>query len=118
DRGVAILFISHFLEQAFAISDRITVLRGGRRIGESIAGDLERAEVISQMLGKDIAGLRALGSERQAHHYAADGEPALRAEQVGRRGELSPTDVEVHRGEIVGFAGLRGSGRTELASLI
>jgi len=118
DRGVAILFISHFLEQAFTISDRMTVLRGGRKVAETATRDLERADLISQMLGKDIDGLRALGSERAAHHYAADGEPALRAEGLSKRGELAPTDVEVHRGEIVGFAGLRGSGRTELASLM
>jgi len=118
DRGVAILFISHFLEQAFTISDRMTVLRGGRKVGESATRDLERADLISQMLGKDIDGLRALGSERKAHHYSSDGQPALRAGGLGRRGELAPTDVEVHRGEIVGFAGLRGSGRTELASLM
>ncbi|BDZ40341.1 sugar ABC transporter ATP-binding protein [Microbacterium suwonense] len=118
DQGVAILFISHFLEQAFTISDRMTVLRGGRKIGEHATRDLERADLISQMLGKDINSLRALGSERKAHHYTSDGEPVLRAEGLGRRGELMPTDVEVHRGEIVGLAGLRGSGRTELASLL
>lgn len=114
DRGVAILFVSHFLEQAFAISDRMTVLRGGRKVAETPTRELERAEVISQMLGKDIEGLRALGSERKAHHYVSEGEPALRADALGRRGELRPTDIEVHRGEIVGFAGLRGAGRTEL----
>ncbi|MDQ0615107.1 monosaccharide-transporting ATPase [Microbacterium sp. W4I4] len=118
DRGVAILFISHFLEQAFTISDRMTVLRGGRKVAETATRDLERADLISQMLGKDIESLRALGSERKAHHYSADGEPAFRAERLSRRGELAPTDIEVHRGEIVGFAGLRGSGRTELASLM
>ncbi|MDT0158109.1 sugar ABC transporter ATP-binding protein [Microbacterium sp. ARD32] len=118
DRGVAILFVSHFLEQAFAISDRMTVLRGGRRVDETATRDLERADLISQMLGKDIESLRALGSERKAHHYAADGEPAFRAEGLSRRGVLAATDIEVHRGEIVGFAGLRGSGRTELASLM
>ncbi|MHC9044687.1 sugar ABC transporter ATP-binding protein [Microbacterium saperdae] len=118
DRGVAILFVSHFLEQAFAISDRMTVLRGGRRIAETPTRELERADLISQMLGKDLEALRALGSERKAHHYAADGEPALRATGVGRRGELDPTDIDVYRGEIVGLAGLRGSGRTELASLL
>lgn len=75
ERGVAILFVSHFLEQAFAISDRMTVLRGGKRIGEYATRDLERADLISKMLGKDIDGLRALGSERKAHHYASDGEP-------------------------------------------
>ncbi|WP_236014355.1 sugar ABC transporter ATP-binding protein [Microbacterium stercoris] len=118
DRGVAILFVSHFLEQAFAISDRMTVLRGGRRIGEHVTRDLERADLISQMLGKDIESLRALGSERKAHHYASDSEPALRAAGLGRRGELGPSDIDVLPGEIVGLAGLRGSGRTELASLM
>lgn len=118
DRGVAILFVSHFLEQAFAISDRMTVLRGGSRVAETPTRELERADLISQMLGKDLKALRALGSERKAHHYAADGEPALRATGIGRRGELDPMNVEVHRGEIVGLAGLRGSGRTELASLL
>ncbi|MDQ0728162.1 sugar ABC transporter ATP-binding protein [Microbacterium sp. W4I20] len=118
ERGVAILFVSHFLEQAFAISDRMTVLRGGKRIGEYATRDLERADLISKMLGKDIEGLRALGSERKAHHYAPDGEPAMRATDVGRRGELERTDFEVQPGEIVGLAGLRGSGRSELASLL
>ncbi|WP_433676119.1 sugar ABC transporter ATP-binding protein [Microbacterium gorillae] len=118
DRGVAILFVSHFLEQAFAISDRMTVLRGGRRVAETPTRELERADLISQMLGKDLEALRTLGSERKAHHYAADGEPALRATGLGRRGELDPTNIDVHRGEIVGLAGLRGSGRTELASLL
>ncbi|UJP10016.1 sugar ABC transporter ATP-binding protein [Microbacterium sp. KUDC0406] len=118
ERGVAILFVSHFLEQAFAISDRMTVLRGGRRIGEHLTRDLERADLISQMLGKDIESLRALKSERRAHHYMADGEPALQATGVARRGELDRMDVELYRGEIIGLAGLRGSGRTELASLL
>ncbi|MBT2483659.1 MULTISPECIES: sugar ABC transporter ATP-binding protein [unclassified Microbacterium] len=118
ERGVAILFISHFLEQAFAISDRMTVLRGGKRIGEYATRDLERADLISKMLGKDLDGLRALTSERKAHHYASDGQPMLRASALGRRGELDRTDIEVQRGEIVGLAGLRGSGRTELASLL
>ncbi|MGO4488614.1 sugar ABC transporter ATP-binding protein [Microbacterium sp. 2RAF4] len=117
-RGVAILFVSHFLEQAFAISDRMTVLRGGRLVAESATHDLDRAELISQMLGKDIESLRALRSERTSHHYASDGLPALRALDLGRRGEMGGTDVEMQRGEIVGFAGLRGSGRTELASLL
>lgn len=100
-RGVAILFISHFLEQAFAISDRMTVLRGGRRVGEYATRDLDRADLISKMLGKDIDSLRALGSERKAHHYAYDGEPAMQASGVGRRGELERMDVEIQRGEIL-----------------
>lgn len=117
-RGVAILFVSHFLEQAFAISDRMTVLRNGRRVGEYATRDLDRADLISKMLGKDIDSLRALGSERKAHHYATDGQPALQASDIGRRGELERMDIEIQRGEIVGLAGLRGSGRTEVASLL
>ncbi|WP_447913793.1 sugar ABC transporter ATP-binding protein [Microbacterium phyllosphaerae] len=118
ERGVAILFISHFLEQAFAISDRMTVLRGGSRVGEYATRDLDRADLISKMLGKDIESLRALGSERKAHHYSSDGQPALQASDLGRRGELEQMNIEIQRGEIVGLAGLRGSGRTEVASLL
>ncbi|WP_417509024.1 sugar ABC transporter ATP-binding protein [Microbacterium sp.] len=118
ERGVAILFVSHFLEQAFTISDRMTVLRGGRMVGEHATRDLERADLISQMLGKDIESLRALSSDRKAHHYAWDGMPAIRTANLGRHGELGPTDIDVQPGEVVGFAGLRGSGRTELASLM
>ncbi len=117
-RGVAILFVSHFLEQAFAISDRMTVLRGGHLVGEYATRDLDRADLISKMLGKDIDSLRALGSERKAHHYSSAGQPALQASDVGRRGELELMDLEIQRGEIVGFAGLRGSGRSEVASLL
>jgi simple sugar transport system ATP-binding protein len=118
DRGVAILFVSHFLEQVFEIADRMTVLREGRFVGEYLADDLDHADLISKMIGEDIAALKALRSERLAHHYSASGDPTLRASALGRRGTLDPTDLELSRGEVVGFAGLHGSGRTELARLM
>ena len=118
DQGVAVLFVSHFLEQVFEVSDRMTVLRGGRVVAEFRTADVERAEVISKMLGEDIDALQALRSQRLAHHYAAAGEPTLRASDLGRQGVLEPTDLELSRGEVVGLAGLRGSGRTELARLM
>jgi len=118
DRGVAILFVSHFLEQVYAISDRMTVLRNGRSEGEYLTRRIDRADLISKMMGKDIVSLRALGSQRQAHHHDPSGPEVYRATSLGKRGELEPTDIELHRGEIVGLAGLRGSGRTELASLM
>jgi len=118
DRGVAILFVSHFLEQVFAVSDRMTVLRGGRVVGEYLTEDLDRAELISKMIGEDLDALRALRSQRLTHHYSVTGNAALRATALGRRGTLEPTDLDLSRGEIVGFAGLRGSGRTELARLM
>jgi simple sugar transport system ATP-binding protein len=118
DRGVAVLFVSHFIEQVFDVADRMTVLRGGRFVGECLSGDLDRAELISKMIGEDIEALKALRSERLAHHYSASGEPTLRASALGRRGTLDPTDIELSGGEVVGLAGLNGSGRTELARLM
>ncbi|WP_165066595.1 sugar ABC transporter ATP-binding protein [Marisediminicola senii] len=118
DQGVAILFVSHFLEQVFAISDRVTVLRDGRSQGVYPTRDLDRTELISLMMGQDIATLRTIGSQRRAHRVDPRGAPLFRAQGVGRRGEIEPTDLDLHRGEVVGLGGLRGSGRSELALLV
>ncbi|QIG39639.1 sugar ABC transporter ATP-binding protein [Microbacterium sp. 4R-513] len=118
DQGVAILFVSHFLDQVYAISDRITVLRNGRFVGEYLTRDLDRTELISKMIGKDFESLRALGSNRQTEARDRSQTPVFAAEGLGRKGSIEPTDVEVHGGEVVGFAGLLGAGRTELARLI
>lgn len=118
DQGVAIVFASHFLEQAFAISDRITVLRDGNVIGTSAADELTRVELISQMLGSELGALQELTSQRAEHSEVHEGEPLLRAEGIGRTNVLRPMDLSVHQGEIVGLAGLRGSGRTEFAKLL
>ena len=118
DQGVAILFVSHFLDQVYAISDRVTVLRNGLYQGEFLLRDLPRAKLIATMIGKDLEALASLESTREERAAARTGEPVLRAQGVGRKGSIEPTDVEVHRGEVVGFAGLLGSGRTELARLL
>jgi simple sugar transport system ATP-binding protein len=118
DQGVAILFVSHFLEQVLTLSDRITVLRDGRTEGEYPARAMDRAELIAKMIGKDIEALRRIGSERREHRRQPTGRAVYSATGLGLRGAIGPTDLELHRGEIVGFAGLRGSGRTELASLV
>jgi simple sugar transport system ATP-binding protein len=118
DEGVAILFVSHFLDQVFAISDRLTVLRNGRFEGEYFRRDLDRATLIAKMIGKDLDALKALGSNRHANERDRTQAPLLRATGLGRKGSLQPTDVELHEGEVVGLAGLLGSGRTELARLL
>lgn len=118
DLGVAIVFVSHFLEQVYAISDRVTILRDGARVGEYLPDDLDRAELISRMYGKDIASLQAIGSHRRAHRREPTAPPVYRAVGLGRRGTIAPTNLELFPGEIVGLAGLRGSGRTELALLL
>ncbi len=118
DRGVAILFVSHFIDQVYALSDRITVLRNGQYIGEYQTAELPRNELISLMIGKDLETLASLGSSRlmadHDHH-----EPALlSARGLGKQGSIQPIDLDVYPGEILGFAGLLGSGRSELARLL
>ncbi|MBF4569129.1 sugar ABC transporter ATP-binding protein [Plantibacter sp. VKM Ac-2880] len=117
DQGVAILFVSHFLDQVYAISDRLTVLRNGEFVGEYLTSELNRTELISKMIGKDYGTLAALGSNR-GRTGAADAPAFYRATELGRKGSIDPVDIEVHAGEVVGLAGLLGSGRTELGRLI
>ena len=116
-QGVAILFVSHFLEQVYEISDRITVLRNGRLVGEYCASELPRSELVTKMVGRELDELEAI-SEIAERHIDRSGAPVLKATGLGRRGVLEPADLEVYDGEVVGIAGLLGSGRTELVRLL
>ena len=118
DQGVAMVFASHFLEQVLALSDRLTVLRAGATVAEIPAHQVERAELIALMIGRDLQELRRIGAFRQEHRTHPDGTPFYRARGLGQQDVLAPTDLDLHRGEVVGIAGLRGSGRTELARLL
>ncbi|WP_448712554.1 sugar ABC transporter ATP-binding protein [Microbacterium profundi] len=118
DQGVAILFVSHFLDQVYAISDRLTVLRNGRYEGEYLTRDLDRHALISKMIGKDLDALKSLGGNRRTAPRSADEAPLLSASGIARRGSVEATDLDIRAGEVVGFAGLLGSGRTELARLL
>ena len=117
DRGVAILFVSHFLDQVYEISDRLTVLRNGKLVGEYAVGDIDRGRLVAAMIGRELSELDALSASAE-RPIDRSGAPVLRAVGVGRKGMLEPVDLEVHEGEIVGLAGLLGSGRTELARLL
>jgi len=114
DEGMAILFVTHFLAQMVAISDRITVLRNGELVGEYLKADLPPAALITAMVGRELSA--AAGRNEQAN--AATGPALLEARGFGRRGQLNPVDVDLRRGEVVGVGGLLGSGRTELARLL
>lgn len=118
DQGVAILFVSHFLDQIYAISDRLTVLRNGRYEGEFLTSELDRHALISTMIGKDLDALKSLGGNRRRESRDPDEKPLLTASGIARRGAVEATDLEIRRGEVVGFAGLLGAGRTELARLL
>jgi len=111
--GIGIVFITHFLDQVYAIADRITVLRNGERVATTIAADLSRLDLVSQMLGRDASTLAA---ERAAPGVAGD--EVLRAEGVARRGSVEGVSLAIGRGEVLGLAGLLGSGRTETLRLL
>jgi simple sugar transport system ATP-binding protein len=114
--GLAIVFVTHFLNQMYAVSDRITVLRNGSWIGEWRVADLGPQALISAMLGRELAAQSARPAALPAFDEAA---PALlQAEGLGQAGQLQATDLRVRAGEVVGIAGLLGAGRTELARLL
>jgi galactofuranose transport system ATP-binding protein len=124
--GIAILFVTHFLEQTYAISDRITVMRNGEREGEYLAADLPVQTLVAKMVGQQLAHERlepsaesgeAEGTQASAA-AAAPSAPWLSAHGVARRGVLNPLDLDVQPGQILGLAGLLGSGRTETARLL
>ncbi|MDQ0900947.1 MULTISPECIES: sugar ABC transporter ATP-binding protein [unclassified Paenibacillus] len=114
--GLAILFVTHFLDQVYDISDRITILRNGEFIGEYMAKELPRIELVSKMIGKDIHLLEEIPNISSGEQMKD--EVLLQATNFGKRGSIEPIDLTIHRGEVVGLAGLLGSGRTELARLI
>ncbi|KQM57772.1 sugar ABC transporter ATP-binding protein [Agreia sp. Leaf210] len=118
DQGVAILFVSHFLDQVYAISDRLTVLRNGEFVGEHLTRDLGRSQLISLMIGKDFETLASLGSNRRRDARESGEQPFYSATDLGRKGSIEPVDIAVYPGEVVGLAGLLGSGRTELGRLM
>jgi simple sugar transport system ATP-binding protein len=116
-QGLAILFVTHFLDQVYEISDRITILRSGELVGEYMTSELPRLELVKHMIGKELQVLSQL-SERTDRSIASEPEPFLEVQGLGRARQIEPFDLEIHRGEIVGFAGLLGSGRTEAARLL
>jgi simple sugar transport system ATP-binding protein len=117
EEGMAILFVTHFLDQTYAISDRITVMRNGEREGEYACADLSRLALVNKMIGAP-AEAQEEGAATQDSQQQAHGEVFLRASGIMRKGVLSPVDLELRRGELLGLAGLLGSGRTETARLL
>jgi monosaccharide-transporting ATPase len=119
DDGVAIVFVSHFLDQVYEIADRITVLRNGNLVGEWAVGDLPQLALVEKMIGKELSVLESLEEQSRPSVAALErGAPLVAANGVGRAGSIAPFDLTIHKGEVVGLAGLLGSGRTEVARLL
>ncbi len=111
ERGVAILFVSHRLEEIFELADRVTVLRDGMRVATAPVAELTTQQIIRQMVGRELEMLYPK-SEVEA------GEVVLDVRGLTRKGVFEDISFQVRRGEIVGFAGLVGAGRTEVARVI
>jgi simple sugar transport system ATP-binding protein len=114
-QGIGIVFITHFLDQVYAISDRITVLRNGRRVGTFDAASLPRPALIAHMLGRELQDV-----EQQPHERAgASGQkPAIEARDISASNGLRAASFAAAAGEALGLAGLLGSGRTEVCETL
>ncbi len=117
EQGVAIVFVSHFLDQIFEIADRMTILRNGVLVSERLVAETTQLELVKLMIGRELEVLERL-DRAEANTEAEAGTPIMKALGVGRKGSLEATDLELYEGEIIGLAGLLGSGRTELARLL
>ena len=113
-RGLGIIFITHFLNQVFEVSDRITVLRHGKLVGEYPTDGISRLDLVTSMIGKDMNVIYNLKKASQN----ADAPVVVAAESIGIPGKVEDISLDVREGELVGFAGLLGSGRTETAEML
>jgi simple sugar transport system ATP-binding protein len=119
EQGLGIIFVTHFLDQVYAVSDRITIFRDGRLVGEYETANLPRAELVSCMIGKQLATVRPVSDRLYPDKdEAREKAPFVAAKHLGRAGSMAPFDLNIAPGEVVGLAGLLGSGRTEIARLL
>ena len=113
-QGLGIVFVSHFLDQIYELCDQVTVLRNGELIGEYEVAALPRVELISKMIGKELGDIQSMGKNE---NFGTD-EILIEADGISAFGRIQDFDLQIHKGEVVGFAGLLGSGRTETAELL
>ena len=113
-QGLGIVFVSHFLDQIYELCDQVTVLRNGELIGEYEVAALPRVELISKMIGKELGDIQNMGKNE---NFGTD-EILIEADGISAFGRIQDFDLQIHKGEVVGFAGLLGSGRTETAELL
>jgi rhamnose transport system ATP-binding protein len=108
ESGVAVLFITHRLDEIFAVSDRISVFRDGRHISTRSVADVTEDSLVREMVGRDPSDFFARGDH-------PEGKVLLRVDGLSRTGVFTDVSFELRRGEVLGFAGLVGAGRTDIA---
>lgn len=117
-KGVGIIFVTHFLEQVYEVCDRITVMRDGKLVGEYEIENLPRVQLVSKMLGKEVDDLSDIKSEVKTFDAGKDAVPVLEAEGLVSSAGIKPFDFHINKGEVNGFTGLLGSGRSECVRAI
>ena len=117
-KGVGIIFVTHFLEQVYEVCDRITVLRDGQLVGEYVIEDLPRVQLVSKMLGKELDDMADIKGESGGMATDQEGAPVLEAQGLCSSAGIKPFDFSIRKGEVNGFTGLLGSGRSECVRAI
>ncbi len=118
-KGLGIIFVTHFLEQVYQISDRITVLRNGALVGEYETAGLPGVQLVAKMMGKELEDLSEISQHKDSKKKdGKDREVLLEALGLGHTGTIKPFDLRIHQGEVIGLSGLLGSGRSELSRTI
>ena len=117
-RGVGIIFVTHFLDQVYEVCDKITVLRDGKLVGEYEIKDLPRVQLVSKMLGKELDDMTEIRSESLVYHEKDADTAVFEAEGLQSVAGIKPFDFYIKKGEVNGFTGLLGSGRSECVRAI
>ena len=118
ERGVGIIFVTHFLDQVYEVCDKITVLRDGRLVGEYEIENLPRVELVSKMLGKELDDMASIKSDTDGSAVDMSSAPVYEGKGLCSTEGISPFDFNIRKGEINGFTGLLGSGRSECVRTI
>jgi len=114
-KGVGIIFVTHFLDQVYEICDRITVLRNGKLIGEYTVSNLPKVKLVTKMMGKDLQDLESIKLTKKEN---IEDDLLIETNQLGVSGSIKPFNIKLYKGEVIGLAGLLGSGRSQLARAI
>jgi galactofuranose transport system ATP-binding protein len=116
--GLGIVFITHFLDQVYQVADRITVLRNGKLVGTFDTATLPRVELVAKMLGRSLTELNEMSKVKTQEEEKKEKELLVEVQKLGLKRSLEPMDLKIYAHEVLGIAGLLGSGRTEMAGLI
>ncbi len=117
-KGVGIIFVTHFLDQVYEVCDKITVLRDGKLVGEYEIANLPRVQLVAKMLGKEMDDMSDIKGEQKAYVPKEGNVPVFEAEGLVSNAGIKPFDFHINKGEVNGFTGLLGSGRSECVRAI